>query len=66
MLGQEESDSGLYFIKQTVGNACGTIGIIHALCNNSDRLGFDRQLLSFDVYAYAENKFLPVIYRVTR
>lgn len=45
MLGQEERESGVYFIKQTVGNACGTIGIIHALCNNSDRLGFDSKLV---------------------
>lgn len=43
VLGQEEHESGLYFIKQTVGNACGTIGIIHALCNNSNRLGFDSE-----------------------
>lgn len=43
VLGQEERESGVYFIKQTVGNACGTIGIIHALCNNSERLGFDSE-----------------------
>jgi ubiquitin carboxyl-terminal hydrolase L3 len=41
--GEEDTKSGLYFIKQTIGNACGTIGIIHALCNNADRLGFDKE-----------------------
>ena len=23
-----------YFMKQTIGNACGTIGVLHALANN--------------------------------
>lgn len=26
-------DEAVYYMKQTVGNACGTIGILHALCN---------------------------------
>lgn len=30
----------LYFIKQTVDNACGTIGLIHALGNCQDQLTF--------------------------
>ncbi|KAJ3412834.1 Ubiquitin carboxyl-terminal hydrolase isozyme L3 [Chytridiales sp. JEL 0842] len=33
--GQIVSDK-LYFTKQTIGNACGTIGLIHALANNLD------------------------------
>ena len=28
-----------FFIKQTISNACGTIGILHALANNLDKLG---------------------------
>jgi len=32
----------LYFMKQTIGNACGTVGIIHAIANNSDQIQFDR------------------------
>jgi len=43
LFGSEDQTSGLYFIKQTIGNACGTIGIIHALCNNDEKLGFDRE-----------------------
>ncbi|XP_057861528.2 ubiquitin carboxyl-terminal hydrolase 3 isoform X2 [Cryptomeria japonica] len=31
--GQKESSSNLYFMKQTVGNACGTVGLLHAVAN---------------------------------
>jgi len=41
--GEEDQDSGLYFIRQTIRNACGTIGIIHAVCNNAEKLGFDKE-----------------------
>ncbi|EWM23999.1 ubiquitin carboxyl-terminal hydrolase isozyme l3 [Nannochloropsis gaditana] len=30
----------LFFTKQTVGNACGTVGLLHALLNNKDKLEF--------------------------
>jgi hypothetical protein len=29
----QESSSRVYFMKQTVGNACGTIGLLHAVGN---------------------------------
>ncbi|XP_041128594.1 ubiquitin carboxyl-terminal hydrolase isozyme L3-like [Polyodon spathula] len=37
--GQEVS-SEVYFMKQTISNACGTVGLIHAVANNQDRLEF--------------------------
>ena len=30
----------VFFMKQTIGNACGTIGVIHAAANNKNRLEF--------------------------
>lgn len=30
----------MYFMKQTIGNSCGTIGLIHAVANNQDKLEF--------------------------
>ncbi|MCI4378471.1 hypothetical protein PGIGA_G00216170 [Pangasianodon gigas] len=38
--GQEVS-SEVYFMKQTIGNACGTIGLIHAVANNQTHLEFE-------------------------
>uniref|UniRef100_A0A672SBB0 Ubiquitin carboxyl-terminal hydrolase n=2 Tax=Sinocyclocheilus grahami TaxID=75366 RepID=A0A672SBB0_SINGR len=33
--------SDVYFMKQTIGNACGTIGLIHAVANNQRHLEFE-------------------------
>ncbi|XP_074621410.1 ubiquitin carboxyl-terminal hydrolase isozyme L3-like isoform X2 [Acropora palmata] len=38
--GQEVSPN-VFFMKQTIGNACGTIAIIHAIANNADVLDFE-------------------------
>ncbi|XP_068186033.1 ubiquitin carboxyl-terminal hydrolase isozyme L3 [Antennarius striatus] len=38
--GQEISPN-VYFMKQTIGNACGTVGIIHAIANNMAHLEFE-------------------------
>lgn len=35
---EELTPSGIYFMKQTIGNACGTIALIHAVANNTDKL----------------------------
>ncbi|KAF8885574.1 cysteine proteinase [Gymnopilus junonius] len=32
--GQPEVDNTIFFVKQTISNACGTIGLIHALANS--------------------------------
>eukprot|EP00736_Rhodelphis_marinus_P009372 Rmarinus@m.8178 len=41
--GSEGKDvsSNLYYMKQTIGNACGTIGVMHACLNNMERVAFD-------------------------
>uniref|UniRef100_A0A4W4EGD7 Ubiquitin carboxyl-terminal hydrolase n=2 Tax=Electrophorus electricus TaxID=8005 RepID=A0A4W4EGD7_ELEEL len=33
--------SEVYFMRQTIGNACGTIGLIHAVANNQGHLEFE-------------------------
>ena len=35
--GQTRSGN-VVFVKQTIGNACGTIGLIHSVCNNAHRI----------------------------
>lgn len=39
MKGQEVS-SKVYFLKQTASNSCGTIGLVHAVANNQDKITF--------------------------
>ncbi|XP_041948346.1 ubiquitin carboxyl-terminal hydrolase isozyme L1 [Alosa sapidissima] len=34
--------SDVYFLKQTVVNSCGTVGLLHAVANNQDKMEFDR------------------------
>lgn len=41
---RQEVSSDVYFIKQTIGNACGTIGLIHAVANNKAQLEFGEWL----------------------
>lgn len=33
--------SDLYYMKQMVSNACGTIALVHSVANNNDRLVLD-------------------------
>lgn len=37
---KQEISPDVYFIRQTIGNACGTIGLIHAVANNLKHLEF--------------------------
>ncbi|KYO37421.1 ubiquitin carboxyl-terminal hydrolase isozyme L3 isoform X1 [Alligator mississippiensis] len=37
----QDVKSSVYFMKQTISNACGTIGLIHAIANNKDKMNFE-------------------------
>ena len=37
-LPSQEVSKSVYFMKQTVGNACGTVGILHSIANNLDKV----------------------------
>ena len=42
----QEVSPKVYFMKQTIGNSCGTIRLIHTVANNQDKLEFkDRSVL---------------------
>ncbi|XP_023685267.2 ubiquitin carboxyl-terminal hydrolase isozyme L1 [Paramormyrops kingsleyae] len=38
--GKCKGNSSVYFIKQTIGNSCGTVGLLHAVANNKDKMEF--------------------------
>uniref|UniRef100_A0A3B3SVT8 ubiquitinyl hydrolase 1 n=1 Tax=Paramormyrops kingsleyae TaxID=1676925 RepID=A0A3B3SVT8_9TELE len=40
-LRSDEDDHKVYFLKQTVGNSCGTVGLLHTVANNKDKLEFE-------------------------
>ena len=35
----------MYFMKQTIGNACGTVAMIHSIANNTDVLQFGKIII---------------------
>lgn len=37
----DQACSDVYFLKQTVVNSCGTVGLLHAVANNQDKMKFD-------------------------
>ncbi|XP_075447107.1 ubiquitin carboxyl-terminal hydrolase isozyme L3 isoform X2 [Ascaphus truei] len=37
----QDVNNSVYFMKQTISNACGTIGLIHTVANNRDKLNFE-------------------------
>ncbi|XP_064030059.1 ubiquitin carboxyl-terminal hydrolase isozyme L3 [Pogoniulus pusillus] len=37
----QDVKSSVYFMKQTINNACGTIGLIHAIANNREKINFE-------------------------
>ena len=38
-LGEVKADlQDVYYLKQNIGNACGTIGLIHAILNNAETI----------------------------
>uniref|UniRef100_A0AAY4A5R4 Ubiquitin carboxyl-terminal hydrolase n=1 Tax=Denticeps clupeoides TaxID=299321 RepID=A0AAY4A5R4_9TELE len=35
-----DPDTKAYFLKQTITNSCGTVGVVHAVANNQDKIEF--------------------------
>jgi len=40
---KEKSSSSLYFMKQLVSNACGSIAVLHSLANNQDKVTLNKE-----------------------
>eukprot|EP01025_Chloroclados_australasicus_P044072 TRINITY_DN4749_c0_g2_i1.p1 TRINITY_DN4749_c0_g2~~TRINITY_DN4749_c0_g2_i1.p1 ORF type:complete len:247 (+),score=49.33 TRINITY_DN4749_c0_g2_i1:68-808(+) len=40
---QKELPKEVYYMKQTIGNACGTIGVLHAIGNNKEYLSLENE-----------------------
>ena len=39
-LGEVKPSPDIFFVKQTISNACGTVAIVHSLANNKDKIQF--------------------------
>jgi pantothenate kinase len=49
----QSPDPSIYFVKQLVGNACGTIAVVHAIANNLQKIQLEgcisiKNLLTFE------------------
>lgn len=53
----QEVSPDVYFIKQSIGNACGTIGLIHVVANNQKRLEFGENSIYFLKFQFMYNFF---------
>eukprot|EP00095_Tigriopus_kingsejongensis_P011176 maker-scaffold456_size166325-snap-gene-0.24 protein:Tk11176 transcript:maker-scaffold456_size166325-snap-gene-0.24-mRNA-1 annotation:"ubiquitin carboxyl-terminal hydrolase isozyme l3" len=40
-LSKEDGPKDLYYMKQTISNACGTVAMIHSIANNMDKIELD-------------------------
>ena len=50
---QQTLPSDLFYMKQTIGNACGTIGVLHALGNQQHQISFGKKL-SAEAHMYSD------------
>ncbi|KAJ1980702.1 ubiquitinyl hydrolase 1 [Dimargaris xerosporica] len=41
MLGHSRGQNSLFYMKQTIGNACGTVAVLHALANSRDIISLE-------------------------
>lgn len=48
----------MYFMKQTIGNACGTVAIIHSIANNTDVLEFGKAIIRVKLKLARDKHFL--------
>ena len=46
-ISMQHVDPGVFFMRQTIGNACGTIGLLHSISNNKDRLDLGKYTCVF-------------------
>eukprot|EP00126_Sphaerothecum_destruens_P005591 Sdes_comp18910_c0_seq1m9360 len=46
-LSVQKCPSSVYFLKQTIQNACGTVGLLHSVGNNLDQISLDGPLKKF-------------------
>lgn len=44
----QDPSERVYFLKQTVGNACGTIGILHAIGNATKEIKLSKSMTPYD------------------
>lgn len=58
----QTTSKDVFYVKQEIGNACGTIGLIHAILNNADRFDLDPE--KFFAKFLAETKGLGMPQRV--
>lgn len=45
----------VWFMKQTIRNACGTIGLVHCLANNQDKINFGNNIALLIVQLHSHN-----------
>lgn len=57
----QTDNSNVFFMRQLVNNACGTIAIVHSVLNNIEKLGLGMSFKAFSIQVLIDNQRMTLL-----